>query len=150
MNKRCKTCPRPIIDSDACTKCGEEAIEVLKDIVSKPMLYSNHIINTCRVALTSLEAENERLPDDITQRIRGNSGRYDPSRVVKEKVMINIKERCTGCDRLDTCKYSEGYTEFGDRMHNLATKLDGEIIAEGVAQFEMKCKYFKPIVRTPK
>lgn len=62
--------------------------------------------------------------------------------------MINVKERCTECDRLDTCKYSEDYTAFGDRMHNLANKLDGEIIAEGVAQFEMKCKYFKPIVRT--
>ena len=34
-----------------------EAIEVLKDIVSKPMLYSNHIIGACRVALASLETD---------------------------------------------------------------------------------------------
>lgn len=35
----------------------KEAIEVLKDIVSKPMLYSNHIIGACRVALASLETD---------------------------------------------------------------------------------------------
>ena len=34
-----------------------EAIEVLKDIVSKPMLYSNHIIGACKVALASLETD---------------------------------------------------------------------------------------------
>lgn len=35
----------------------KEAIEVLKDIVSKPMLYSNFIMDACRVALASLETD---------------------------------------------------------------------------------------------
>ena len=35
----------------------KEAIEVLKDIVSKPMLYSNFIMGACRVALASLETD---------------------------------------------------------------------------------------------
>lgn len=82
----------------------EEAIEVLRDIVSKPMLYSNHIIDACRIALVSLEAENERLPDDITQRIRGNSGRYDPSRVVNDKIKNTFKS--TKLEPLDGMEFT--------------------------------------------
>ncbi len=64
--------------------------------------------------------------------------------------MINIKNKCTECEHHATCKYSEDYILFKGRMSDLANKLDGEIIAEGVAQIELTCKYYKPIASTPK
>ena len=64
--------------------------------------------------------------------------------------MIDVKEKCTTCDHHTTCKYSGDYIEFSDRISNLSNKLDGEIIAEGVAQIEIKCKYFRPITSTPR
>lgn len=64
--------------------------------------------------------------------------------------MINIKDKCRVCTHRDTCKYSKDYIEFGDRMSDLSNRLDGEIIAEGVAQLELTCKYFKPIIETPR
>lgn len=69
--------------------------------------------------------------------------------------MINIKNKCTECDHRDTCKYSKDYIEFGDSMSQLTNKLDRDancfdFIAEGVAQIEFICKYYKPITSTPK
>lgn len=65
--------------------------------------------------------------------------------------MINIKDKCRVCTHRDTCKYSKDYTGFSDRMSDLVNKLDGEsIIAEGIIQIELTCKYFKPISRIAK
>ena len=35
----------------------KEAVEALKDIVSTPMLYSDYVVDACRVALASLETD---------------------------------------------------------------------------------------------
>ena len=63
--------------------------------------------------------------------------------------MISIKDKCRVCTHRDTCKYSKDYIEFGDKILNLSNKLDSETIAEGVAQIELTCKYYKPITSTP-
>lgn len=64
--------------------------------------------------------------------------------------MINIKDKCRVCTHRDTCKYSDDYIKFGNGMSDLSNRLDGEIIAEGVAQLELTCKYFKQITCTPR
>lgn len=64
--------------------------------------------------------------------------------------MINIKDKCRVCTHRDTCKYSKDYIGFGDKILNLLNKLDSETIAEGVAQIELTCKYYKPITSTPR
>lgn len=57
--------------------------------------------------------------------------------------MINVKEKCIDCGHYDICKHSDDYNEFYTRISNLANKLDGEIIAENVANIEFTCKFFK-------
>lgn len=69
--------------------------------------------------------------------------------------MINIKDKCRVCTHRETCKYSKDYIAFGDSMSQLTNKLDRDtncfdFIAEGVAQIELTCKYFKPVASTPK
>lgn len=63
--------------------------------------------------------------------------------------MINIKNKCAECEHQKICKYSETYTETYTELDNiksdLSNKLDHKIIAEGIAQIEILCKYYKPI-----
>lgn len=63
----------------------EEAIEGLKEIILKPMFYSNHIIDACRVALTSLEAENEKsFKSTKIEPLDGMEFSYELQRRVRE------------------------------------------------------------------
>ncbi len=67
--------------------------------------------------------------------------------------MSDVKEQrteCTVCDHYATCKYSVDYAEFCDRLIDAIDRLDGDIIAEDVAQVEIRCKHFKSITSTPK
>lgn len=62
--------------------------------------------------------------------------------------MINIKNKCTECEHRKICRHSEDYIEFCNRLSEYSNRFDGEIIAEGVAQLELTCKYYKPITST--
>lgn len=64
--------------------------------------------------------------------------------------MSDTKEKCASCIYHAICKYSRDYAEFSDKIYDLSNKLNGEIIAEGVAQIEIKCKYFRSITSTPR
>lgn len=67
--------------------------------------------------------------------------------------MINIKNKCTECEHHATCKYSEDYIKFGNRLSDDVNDLmafEYEVIAEGITQLELTCKYFKPIASTPR
>lgn len=61
--------------------------------------------------------------------------------------MIDVKNKCRDCDRCAVCKYSKDYHDFCDRLSN-RVELDGDIVPEGVAHVEIKCKYFKSISNT--
>ena len=69
-----------------------EAIEVLKDIVSKPMLYSNHIIGACRVALASLETD-EAYQLEYERTTKNDLG---VDAVSRQAVIDTIFEECSG------------------------------------------------------
>lgn len=60
----------------------KEAIEVFKDIISKPMIYSNFIINASRVALASLEADEAYQLE------------YEQPELLKKKTLT---EQCIAC-----------------------------------------------------
>lgn len=64
--------------------------------------------------------------------------------------MINIKNKCTECGHHEICRHTGDYIEVGNRLTECSNRLDGDIIAEGVAQLELTCKYFKPISRIAK
>lgn len=55
---------------------------------------------------------------------------------------ISISDKCTTCIHYAMCKYSDDYVEFANRVYDLASKLDGEIIAEDVAQVKITCKHY--------
>lgn len=64
--------------------------------------------------------------------------------MIDAKKKIDIKQ-CTACVHREACKYSDGYNEFGARISNIANKLDGEIVEEGIVRIEIECNYFKAI-----
>ena len=58
--------------------------------------------------------------------------------------MIFIKEKCTGCIHHATCKYSELYNKYCDRISDYINDLEDQ--SDEICNIDITCKYYSKIV----